>query len=80
MEIPMDAFIVVDDMYYKQHILDKPEVGMLVLDTKDNMVGYIDLIHDESRVAVKHSIVVELGIPITRLRELKHTIPPNTKN
>lgn len=76
MSIPIEAFIMFHDMWYEQHPISKIEKGVLVLDTKDDTVGEIKMIHDENRVAVGDGGATELGIHVSRLRQLIPTLSP----
>lgn len=78
--IPWEAYICIDQIYYKQQPLIKPEVGMLVLDMQDGSYAYIDMVHNPERVVIKEKNVAEVGVPITRLRLLTPTISPDSKN
>jgi hypothetical protein len=78
-DIPSDAKIRVNGILYNQIVDFKPEVGQLVLDTKDFTYATIDMVRGD-KVAVKCGWVVELGVPISRLRKLIPTIESNSIN
>lgn len=78
--IPWEALVCIDQIYYKQEPLINPKVGMLILDTQDGTYAYIDMVHNPERVVIKEKEVAEVGVPITRLRLLTPTISPDHKN
>jgi len=70
MSMPINVIMRINNIAYKQSIPTELKVGDLVFDTKDNSYGYVDMIHDEKRVAVRDGHVTELGVSIERLRLL----------
>lgn len=71
LRIPRKARVRIEGVKYKQikatvHNINK---GDLVLDTKDNCYGYVDM-KSVGTIAIKHGCVSEVGVPISRVRKL----------
>lgn len=73
--------IRIDGIIYKQieATIININKGDLVLDTKDSCYGYIDM-KSINKVAIRHGCIVEVGVPISRVRKLIPDINPNQTN
>ncbi len=67
--IPLDLPVVIDNQQYAQHENVPIKEGDLVLDTKDFTYGWCDFVLGD-RIAIAHSGIAELAIPMSRVRKL----------
>lgn len=80
--IPKKARVRINGIQYTQVKIKRVSdinKGDLVIDTKDNCYGYIDQ-KNNGHVAIKHGCVVEVGVPINRIRKLIPSISNNQSN
>lgn len=70
-----NSTIRIEGKLYKVSNNENIELGDLVLDRKDGLVGYINHIFEDFRYAVSHQGVAELGVPIERLVKLEPKYP-----
>lgn len=67
----METLIRIKSTLYKQTEPRDIKVGDLVFDIKDNTYGTIDMIYEGgTHVAIRDGWVVEVGVPVDRVRIL----------
>lgn len=68
--IPLNALINIQGKRYRQVITKDIKIGDFVLDTKDGCYGICNMLMGNDRIAIKDVYVVEVGVPISRVRRL----------
>jgi hypothetical protein len=79
--IPIKCKVRINGIPYEQIKATKTNIkqGDLVVDTKDNCYGYIDM-KSQNYVTIKFGCVAEVGVPISRIRKLIPTVTHNQTN
>jgi hypothetical protein len=79
MEININRPVRIDGLLYRQVETGEIEEGDLVLDLYDGTYGFCDMRKDD-KIAIRHDWVVEVAIPISRVRKLVHIANPESEN
>lgn len=76
-----NIFYRIHNILYTQAVDSDIKAGDLVIDTKDGAYGVCDMIHEDGKhIAMKDNFVVELGIPIERVKKLIPVVENNSSN
>lgn len=69
----------IDNIMY--HASEKPAtIGDLVIDTKDNTFGYVEMETSKDTFAIRDGFVTEIGVPKSRVIKLVPAIDPTAVN
>ncbi len=74
--LPVETVLNIHGLWYKQIITSNFQIGDLVIDTRDDLYGVCESIF-EGYMAVRDKDIVEIGIPIEKVRKLTPTIAGN---
>jgi len=70
-ELPSNAKIRINGFYYRMVEPDYVREGDRVVDMRDGTHGICDMIHsDGNHIAIKDGSVIEVGVPISRIKLL----------